>query len=287
MKSVPEVIVFDSANGVGAESMVFGPDVPVLIDPNEAITLIGTGTLSGTVGLQKWTAVAEKALLGFERAAGRWDLAEELVISSVRNGRVRCAYATRAQNGSPRLSYVDPAVFNGRAMFHGWDDGLWFELFGGPDDVDHYHIEKFWFFWEDILALVPRREPPDDAEFEQIPDELLNYPVESTSSEPPEGLWRKLAAKGDTSRNPPNKRGRGREAGKNGEPMAMFVLRVQEEGIEKLNELSGSALGAMLEEEYERLGLPRPNHTNAARDARGVLRALVKMRAKMGDNRTK
>lgn len=60
----------------------------------------------------------------------------------------------------------------------------------------------------------------------------------------------------------------------------MFVLRVQAEGIEKLNGLSDDALGAMLKEEYLRLSLNLPENTNAARDARGVLRALMKMQVK-------
>jgi hypothetical protein len=60
----------------------------------------------------------------------------------------------------------------------------------------------------------------------------------------------------------------------------MFVLRVQAEGVQKLDPLSDDALGAMLKEEYFRLGLNVPENTNAARDARGVLRALVKMQVK-------
>ncbi len=61
----------------------------------------------------------------------------------------------------------------------------------------------------------------------------------------------------------------------------MFVLRVQTEDVGKLDGYSQDALGAMLQEEYQRLGLKPPENTNAGRDARGVIDALMKMRAKM------
>ena len=60
----------------------------------------------------------------------------------------------------------------------------------------------------------------------------------------------------------------------------MFVLRIQAEGVDNLQALTNDALGAMLQEEYVRLGYKPPENTNAARDAKGVMNALVKMQVK-------
>lgn len=283
MTGVPEIVLFDVANSVAAaDNMLFGPNAPVLIDPHEAIKWIATGKLSDALGPLRWTDVVEDTLSsGFERAEGRYELAEEIVVSAVMSGRVRCAFVTEDQKGLPRLSYVDPNIFEQPDISHGWDEGLYLQLFeSSEDDARHITIEKFWFFWSDILALAPRR-ASDDAEPSDLPSDTLRPPLGGAGPQLVEGPSRQIAIAHDPSRDTHSRRGRGRPAGKNGEPIAMFVLRVQAEGVEAVNAYTDDALGAMLKEEYDRLRLPAPENTNAARDARGVLRALVKMRVKI------
>lgn len=285
MKGVPEIVLFDVENGIAlADNMLFGPNAPVLIDPHEAIKWIATGKLSDALGPLSWRDVAQDTLAsGFERAEGRYELAEEIVISSVLGGRVRCAFVTEDQKALPRLSYVDPSIFEHPEISHGWDEGLYFQLSENTDDDARFiTIEKFWFFWSDILALTPRR-TSDDTEVTELPDDILRPAAVSAGPQIIEGPSRQIAITHDQSRDVHSRRGRGRPAGKNGEPIAMFVLRVQAEGVEAADKLTDDALGAMLREEYGRLGLNVPETTNAARDARGVLRALVKMQAKMNE----
>ena len=283
MSRVPEIVLFDVANNVAvAENMLFGTNAPVLIDPHEAIKWIATGKLSDALGPLRWTDVVEDTLSSvFERAGGRYELAEEIVISSVMSGRVRCAFVTEDREALPRLAYVDPKIFEHPDFSHGWDEGLYFQIFeSSDDDAKHITIEKFWFFWDDIIALAPRRSS-DDVEPSELPSDALRPPLAGAGPQRVEGPSRQIAIAHDQSRDTHNRRGRGRPAGKNGEPIAMFVLRVQAEGVESVNDLTDDALGAMLKEEYDRLHLPAPENTNAARDARGVLRALVKMRVKI------
>ncbi|SFO02437.1 hypothetical protein [Sphingomonas sp. OK281] len=284
MSRVPEVVLFDmDAEVAVAEDMLFGANAPLVIDPSEAMSWIATGSFSEVVGLKKWTEFREESLgWVLERSAGRSELAEEIVIAGIASGRVRCVFVTEDAKDLPRLAYADPAIFEGKELSHEWENGLTLQVYRDDDDEDYLELKGFWFFWEDILTLTPRRPTgAPDTPSPSIPTATSatapTSPMPVRDNVPPPIVSR------SHSHDPAARRGRGRPAGKNGEPIAMFVLRVQAEGIDVLDGLSDDALGAMLKEEYLRLGLNLPENTNAARDARGVMRALVKMQAKMVD----
>lgn len=284
----PEIVLFDLEKNISAtKDMLFGVNAPVLIDPHEAVTWVGSGKLSDSLGPLKWRECSPDELSStFDRGQGRYELAEELVIAAVMQGRVRCAYVRDAEDSAPILSYVDPAIFKGFDVSHGWDESLYFQITenseeNSDDHVNEVLIEKFWFFWSEIAQLVPGRSPINN-EASDIPSNVTDVPFGSVRSESPSATPMGTATAHDDDRDAPNKRGRGRPAGKNGEPIAMFVMRVQAEGVDTLDALTDEALGAMLREEYVRLGLTAPESTNAKRDARGVLRALVKMTKNAG-----
>jgi len=286
MTRVPEIVLFDTEADVAvAENMLFGDNSPLVIDPAEAMSWIATGSFGDVIGLKKWTEFREEALgWELERSAGRSELAEEIAIAGIASGRLRCVFVTEDAKELPRLSYADPAIFEGKEVSHEWENGLTIQVYRDDGDEEYVELKGFWFFWEDILALTPRRpsQPIDNPSprvptFSSVAGQPRPSPVVENISPSTLSRGHSIDAGG--------RRGRGRPAGKNGEPIAMFVLRVQAEGVEALNELSDDALGAMLKEEYLRLGLNLPENTNSARDARGVMRALVKMEAKMNDRR--
>lgn len=273
-----EIVLFDLKTGPTTISM-FGENAPMLIDPQEAINWIANGTIGDVLGPRRWTALVGAELTELvTRTDARFELAEEMVVSAILSGRIRCVNADTDVEGHPRLSYIDPGEFDGKEIYHEWDEGLSFQIGSDSDDEDLVQFDKFWFFWDEITIFVPRR--PDDSG-------RYDPPVGSSAGIAPATPVALLHA---PDRIPPivqshmsessKRRGRGRPAGKNGEPIAMFVLRAQAEGIDNLEPLADDALGAMLKEEYVRLGLNVPENSNAARDARGVIRALVNMQVK-------
>ncbi len=279
IRKPPLIALFDMEAGiVAADNMLFGANAPVLIDPSEAINWIANGTFGDSIGPKQWTEFREEALAtNIERAAGRNDLAEEMIIAAIESGRLRCVFITDDANKLPQLSYVDTAVFKDMEVSYDWDYGLSIHVSASWETEDYISFDKFWFFWDEVVSLTPRRLKDGGEPVTAVP------PVPSPSPDVARSQFNeRLSASANSSAIVADTRkGRGRPAGKNGEPIAMFVLRVQAEGIEQLEGLSDDALGAMLKEEYLRLGLNLPENTNAARDARGVLRALVKMQAKL------
>lgn len=278
IRKPPLITLFDMESGVAAaEDMLFGSNAPVLIDPAEAINWIANGVFGDTLGPTSWTQLQEETLSShIDRASGRNDLAEEMVISAIGSGRLRCVYVTEDAKKLPQLSHVDTAIFKDMEISHEWDGALNIQVFAPGEDDDYISFDQFWFFWDEVISLTPRR-PSDGGE-----SVASVQPAASPSPDVarPQFGERSAHLAHGSSIATDTRRGRGRPAGKNGEPITMFVLRVQAEGIEKLNGLSDDALGAMLKEEYLRLSLNLPENTNAARDARGVLRALMKMQVK-------
>ncbi len=86
--------------------------------------------------------------------------------------------------------------------------------------------------------------------------------AEMTGTEVPEGATPPVADQ-------PRGKG-GRPAGKDGAPIAAFTVRLQAMGEIKARSCTVPELGALLSEEYTRLGLKPPNYLNAERNARGV-----------------
>jgi hypothetical protein len=207
---------------------------------------------------------------------GRANLAEEIIAAAIETGALRCAIVgNSAKDVNPwesfkdyRLSIVDPEfIASAYSISSGWEDGEYQVTVGvNEDDSRSVWISGIWFFWDELLKLRPDKRQGNAPG--QVSQEL---PV---ASPPSQSAIHKRPG-GQSSG--PMQRGRGRPAGKNGEPIAAFVLRVQAEGYQSLQGLSDDALGEMLKEEYFRLGLNLPESTNAARDARGVMRALAKI----------
>jgi hypothetical protein len=268
MKRPPLIMLYDLENGIGAaEGMAFGGNVPKLIDPTEAISWIATSKFGEVIGPRPWMFMRHEDMDDyFSRESGKNELAEEIIFSGIRSGRLRCAYVNERPGEMAKLASVDPTIFLGKKASFDWgDSGLTVQVFENDDDEDYIEFDKFWFFWDEVVALVPPRITPDD---------VWTAPPAVPSPAPPE---RKMPTHSYSEA----RSTRGRPAGKNGEPIAMFVLRIQSEGVENVEAISDDALGAMLEEEYFRLGLKAPNNINAARDARGAVRALMKARAKI------
>lgn len=269
MRQPNEIVLWDLNTGP-TDISLFGPDSPKLIDPSEAINWIANGTFGDVLGPRPWMELAGDSLDDLvSRESGRAELAEELVVAAIETGRLRCVSIVTDQAGHPRVTYVDPQEFVGKEVYHEWDDGLTLQISSDIDDDNPMEIGKFWFLWDEIVSFAPRRPgggaPPINTTFVPSPGAVeggIPIPRPAVASVQP-------SSEG-------NQRGRGRPAGKNGEPIAMFVLRMQQEGIDQLKDVSDEALGAMLKEEYFRLSLKVPETTNAARDARGAMRALVK-----------
>lgn len=272
-----EIVLFDLKTGPMSISM-FGEDAPTLIDPDEAINWIANGAFGDILGPRRWMEIAGDQLeeLG-SRLQARSELAEEMVMTAIQDGRIRCVIVSSDLEGHSRLSYVDPEEFKGKELYHEWNDRLSIQICVDVDDDDPIEFNSFWFFWDEVSAFAPRR--PDGGGHHSIP---ASIPSVSSATPPASQQFgdRAISIVHSHSSESSKRRGRGRPAGKNGEPIAMFVLRVQAEGIDKLDPLADDALGAMLKEEYVRLGLNVPENSNAARDARGVIRALMKMQAK-------
>lgn len=286
------VTLIDMGTREGLEGDGPLPPSPKLVDPHVAIQWVATGALTEPSGPRDWYSCLENDLMmEISTAEGRRELAEEIVIGAIGSGVLRCAFVTEStQPRQPwdhawgRLSIVDPQLFREAGyVSHGWEsEGLEIAVGRDFDDEDTVSFSGFWLFWDEVQKLRPA--PRNLAQNDLV--EAQSGPLPALPTIPVATILPPRVTDGreyrhSTSSLPNNGRGKGRPAGKNGEPIAMFVLRVQADDVGKLDGYSQDALGAMLQEEYRRLGLKPPENTNAGRDARGVIDALMKMRAKM------
>lgn len=288
MTQVPTVTLYDMGTREGIEGNEAILTKTRLLEPFAAIQWIATGSFNEPSGPRDWYSCVERHLMmEMSSADGRRELAEEILVGAIGSGALRCAFVTdspapRQPWESPawaRLTVVDPQLFRSAGYIsHGWEsEGLEITVGRDEEDDDPASFAGFWLFWDEVQRLRPA--PLGGGHVDAAPPAALPT-ISATSILPrlPVVPDNHIAAASPASTT--HRRGKGRPAGKNGEPIAMFVLRVQAEGSEKLDGLSDDALGAMLKEEYFRLGLNQPENTNAARDARGVLRALMKMQVK-------
>lgn len=289
---IPTVTIYDMGTHEGFDGDDPLAAAPKLIDPFTAIQWVAAGTFNEPSSPRDWYSCLESNLMiEGSTGEGRRELAEEIIVGAISAGFLRCAFVTEStgvkndwdSHAWARLSVVDPRLLaDARFVSHEWEsEGL--EIIASKDEdyEDSVSFSGFWLFWDEVQKLrpAPRGGAGEARQEEQsIATAALPTisPVTMLPSRLPETHEHRLSAPGVMIHG----RGKGRPAGKNGEPITMFVLRAQTEGVEQLNNLADDALGAMLKEEYLRLGLNPPENTNAARDARGVMRALVKMQAK-------
>jgi hypothetical protein len=235
-----------------------------LIDPSDAIDLLAGGTLTREFPAKTWYLFAGSDLeWNAYSEMGRHELAQELIADAIGAGSLRCAYVIDGSPGSngaarqARLEVIDPAQFAGLSVQVEWgDEGLRVLA----DDEDRwFEADKFMFLWDELcrlrpsLAALEKGNRPEPTEV-QLPAEPRGHGI--------------TARRGKPTR-------RGRPSGRNGKPIAAFTLRVLQNLADFQAIDTDDPLGLMLIEEYEQLGLHGPNLDNAAKDARGVVEAVM------------
>ena len=253
---LPRLTLFDSEDS--AESKL--PSGALLIDPGDAIDLLATGTLTREFPARPWYQFGGDSMESeVYTHSGRVELAEELICDAISSGRLRCIFVistvlAERRRDALRVEAIDPVQFADHELSIEWGD-LGLKVLVDTENA-WFEAEGFQFLWNELCELRPG--------LARLAKEMLQPGQNMPAPE--------VAARSNRSHSPTR---RGRPSGRNGKPIANFTLRVAGNADEFRSIETDDPLGAMLIEEYERLGLAPPNLNNAAKDARGVVDAVL------------
>lgn len=229
-----------------------------LIKPWDAITWVAHGTHypARPDPLLPWYMGAENYFNddANARASGREEMAMEILLSAIEQGRVRCVFAEKwGLDDSPMTKTVltiIPAdeMRKWQVEVEGFDFD--FRPVGQPEN-EHWSFAAYQtlFFWSEIHALRPAEILPDTSPALEV----LPF------SAPPQ-VRREAES-------------RGRRPKQYGAPIAAFIARCAKSGLAEALREKNETLGQWLIEEFQARQIPPPNLRNAAADARGALEA--------------
>jgi len=268
------------------------PDVPDLpwcgldlITPLDAIRYIATGSFGHQTGVPFgpwWNCSREDLYARDAQIEAREEVATEMLVAAIGQGRVRCAYVfrksldepwRRQQESKEVFLLIDPAQFTG-VIEHDWtEEGFEITFYGDGFDNGRT-LRGFLLVWDEVAALRQNDDRPDSGtsaapdapwEGEDIEPELHRRPTPMRS-----GLG--MHAKGRRGKPP------GRKVIAHGEPIALLTLSLLAMPDDEFARVTGPSAAAELGPIYAGCIGEVPNPDSLEKLAEGVLRAVRKRR---------
>lgn len=270
----PMIVLQDTASN--------GFDLNVrIVDPYDAAFWIAHGSFEQPEPIKnkRWFEYTLDQDYTHGTYSGRIDLACDMLSEAVCQGRLQCVYVVE-DGKDHRLEAVDRSILNMKEVECSWEDG--FRLYstdeGDLDDPSppQFEIDEFYLLWDEVKQLRPGGIDPAISQ--------PNYGAIGVSTAPVLYQAVRSAIEGHTSNSflkpiAGRSDNRGRPAGKNGAPIAAFVIDLmRSRDMAAIAGEKDDALGARLIEKYVALGLAPPSTRNAGLDARGAVREIMKMR---------
>ncbi|MBV9842038.1 MAG: hypothetical protein JOY99_11030 [Sphingomonadaceae bacterium] len=247
-----------------------------LIPPFYAIEWLATGNFYDTgeiYPIKDWTAFALNRE-DFEAYAhgARTELATELIVEAIAEGKVRLIYINRSDSSTAglgpaninllKLEAISPSYFEGANISYEWDESLCITAFR-DDDSRQETFEDFFFLWSEVRSLRPSLPVPTRQ------GALVDLMRQVT------GNGHDVAAPAVSEVAPIARSSAGRRRLNHGGPIAAFVARVAKFGAADAAKLSDKDLGRWLDQEYAKFGLKPPTPADANSAARSALMTWI------------
>lgn len=262
-----------------------------LIHPHDAILWVATGRFvdQPVPPVQPWHCFREgHDDWRIDRDAGRIELAEELVKYAIESRRLRFVFVVDSEQqphwrGDVKLSRLiglAPEELVGNSIIFSADDGYTINIIAtelAEDDSDEFYrhrveLEGFYLVWDEVAALRP-----DKA--------TVKFDASSALDESDAISGGVATLPAHESTRPARRARRAYRTRDYGAPIATFLARALEQGIEDLLvKEKDETLGRWLVDIFVELGCSDPPHLdNAKRDAKSALNAWLSAMAQRGE----
>jgi hypothetical protein len=249
-----------------------------MVHPTDAVHWVANGKFDfePIERVREWWHINELFdMATYAREEGRLELAQELIRTAIIDGRLRMAFVSRSERQEAwtgalenrRLEFIPTSELAGYTLDFSEDSPHDVDLWPADegDDVDykrHHTLRDVLFFWNEVAALLPWPTDPEKS--------TPSAPAPTPSLPATSGPFRQTPSAVQSSGR------RGRRPRCYGAPIATFLARMVDLGLEEAARQKDETLGQWLIEEFEKAdGREPPDLRNASADARSALQAWI------------